>query len=99
MRDQRRSNNIRLELCRKNVREVSVQVSSFYSIYLRVRNNLKSSMDCLIRVKGTESAAFLQGLMTNDIAELDEPACCSLYCMFLNTGGRQGSSIPLCKVE
>lgn len=44
----------------------------------------------IIRVAGAESATFLQGLITNDIVELGEEtaAATSLYCMFLNTGGR-----------
>jgi folate-binding Fe-S cluster repair protein YgfZ len=43
----------------------------------------------LVRVKGVDAASFLQGLMTNDISELEAEASRSLYCMFLNTGGRQ----------
>jgi folate-binding Fe-S cluster repair protein YgfZ len=43
------------------------------------------------RVKGEEAASFLQGLMTNDISELEVSPSSSLYAMFLNTGGRQES--------
>ena len=49
----------------------------------------------MVRVKGADSAAFLQGLMTNDMAELEEPACSSIYGMFLNTGGRQEQALRL----
>jgi folate-binding Fe-S cluster repair protein YgfZ len=43
------------------------------------------------RVKGEEAASFLQGLMTNDMSELEAAPSSSLYAMFLNTGGRQES--------
>jgi len=42
----------------------------------------------LIRVEGAESAVFLQGLVTNDVNLLVDKESSSLYCMFLNTGGR-----------
>lgn len=42
----------------------------------------------IIQVQGDEAPAFLQGLMTNDIYKLAEGERKSLYCMFLNNGGR-----------
>lgn len=42
----------------------------------------------LISVEGDESAQFLQGLITNDINSVAEKETPSMYCMFLNTGGR-----------
>jgi len=44
----------------------------------------------LIRVRGEESSIFLQGLVTNDMNTLTEQErkSESIYCMFLNTGGR-----------
>jgi len=42
----------------------------------------------LISVEGDEAAAFLQGLMTNDINVLETQDNPSIYCAFLNTGGR-----------
>jgi len=39
-------------------------------------------------VQGAEAAPFLQGLVTNDINPLVEDDRKSLYCAFLNTGGR-----------
>jgi len=42
----------------------------------------------LIRVEGYEAAVFLQGLVTNDVNLLVDKDSSSLYCMFLNTGGR-----------
>jgi len=42
----------------------------------------------LIRVSGEEAPVFLQGLITNDINSLENKDCPSVYCMFLNTGGR-----------
>ncbi|XP_046480006.1 putative transferase CAF17 homolog, mitochondrial [Neodiprion pinetum] len=41
----------------------------------------------LLRVSGTESSSFLQGLITNDMRHLDEGKA-SMYTMFLNTKGR-----------
>jgi hypothetical protein len=48
----------------------------------------------LVRVKGVDADSFLQGLMTNDISELEAEVSRSLYCMFLNTGGRQEQIQP-----
>eukprot|EP00090_Calanus_glacialis_P015292 TRINITY_DN24154_c0_g1_i1.p1 TRINITY_DN24154_c0_g1~~TRINITY_DN24154_c0_g1_i1.p1 ORF type:complete len:367 (-),score=95.19 TRINITY_DN24154_c0_g1_i1:99-1130(-) len=42
----------------------------------------------VLQVTGVEASTFLQGLMTNDINTLVEDERKSLYCMFLNTGGR-----------
>lgn len=43
----------------------------------------------LIRVHGTESMPFLQGLVTNDVSRLQEPnGPTSMYALFLNRGGR-----------
>jgi len=42
----------------------------------------------VLEVKGEEAPVFLQGLMTNDIQHLVEDERKSIYCMFLNTGGR-----------
>ena len=45
----------------------------------------------VVRVQGSESAEFLQGLMTNDIEHLDveeEPTPKAIFAMFLNTQGR-----------
>jgi len=42
----------------------------------------------LVKVQGAEAAPFLQGLITNDINPLVEDDRKSLYCAFLNTGGR-----------
>jgi len=42
----------------------------------------------VLKVTGVEASTFLQGLMTNDIDVLVENERKSLYCMFLNTGGR-----------
>jgi len=39
-------------------------------------------------VQGAEAAPFLQGLVTNDLNPLVEDDRKSLYCAFLNTGGR-----------
>lgn len=41
----------------------------------------------LLRVSGKESAAFLQGLITNDIQHLEEGSA-SIYSLFLNIKGR-----------
>ncbi|KAK2588176.1 hypothetical protein KPH14_004219 [Odynerus spinipes] len=41
----------------------------------------------LLRVSGRESAAFLQGLITNDIQHLEEGSA-SIYSLFLNIKGR-----------
>ncbi len=50
------------------------------------------SQRCVVRVQGTESSEFLQGLMTNDMTHLDEsedsPGNKSIFAMFLNTQGR-----------
>ncbi|KAK4030394.1 hypothetical protein OUZ56_023393 [Daphnia magna] len=42
----------------------------------------------IVKVSGTDTGPFLQGLMTNDIRHLDEKNKYSMYCMFLNTQGR-----------
>lgn len=42
----------------------------------------------VVRVSGGEAATFLQGLMTNDINLVVEEGRKSIYCAFLNTGGR-----------
>jgi len=42
----------------------------------------------VLKVTGAEAPSFLQGLMTNDIDVLVENERKSIYCMFLNTGGR-----------
>jgi len=42
----------------------------------------------LVKVQGAEAAPFLQGLVTNDLNPLVEDDRKSLYCAFLNTGGR-----------
>jgi len=42
----------------------------------------------VLQISGTEAPSFLQGLMTNDINILVDNERKSLYCMFLNTGGR-----------
>jgi len=48
----------------------------------------KLSDRSVLQVTGVEASTFLQGLMTNDINTLVEDERRSLYCMFLNTGGR-----------
>jgi len=51
--------------------------------------NCSSLVDrSVLKVTGVEAPTFLQGLMTNDIDILVENERKSLYCMFLNTGGR-----------
>ena len=42
----------------------------------------------VLRVTGPQAAPFLQGLVTNDMELLEEEGRRSLYCAFLNTGGR-----------
>ena len=72
-----------------------ISLSSWTSCHLPQR--------ALVKVQGVEAAPFLQGLITNDINPLVEDdrkrfckessmsysiLCFSLYCAFLNTGGR-----------
>jgi len=64
------------------------------SLSLGSRISLSSWTSCLlpqralVKVQGVEAAPFLQGLITNDINPLVEDDRKSLYCAFLNTGGR-----------
>ncbi|XP_077374863.1 iron-sulfur cluster assembly factor IBA57, mitochondrial [Festucalex cinctus] len=42
----------------------------------------------LVRVLGAEVGAFLQGLVTNDVLQLEEAVCGAMYAHFLNVQGR-----------
>ena len=42
----------------------------------------------VIRIKGQDSAKFLQGMITNDLAQLENEDCNVMFSMFLNSQGR-----------
>lgn len=73
-----------------NIRKLStLNLSRYFSI--RSKSGCafveKLTSRSLIRIKGPDSGALLQGLITNDIEHLTRGAT-SMYTMMLNTGGR-----------
>ncbi|KAL2717081.1 hypothetical protein V1478_012781 [Vespula squamosa] len=81
-----------LRICLQRPKVASVRQIQSRTFALNARQSEQKILECLnersvLRVSGHESAAFLQGLITNDIGHLKEDSA-SIYSLFLNIKGR-----------
>lgn len=42
----------------------------------------------LLKIQGQDTSSFLQGIITNDMGQLEEPGCRAMYSHMLNVQGR-----------
>ncbi|KAI4478152.1 hypothetical protein M0804_012110 [Polistes exclamans] len=81
-----------LRTCLRERKIINVKQIQYRTFSSNAEQSGKRILECLnersvLRVSGNESAAFLQGLITNDIGHLHEGSA-SIYSLFLNIKGR-----------